>query len=70
MKAFTPLLYCLLLLSASAQHKELGIAITNSNSAMPFSKFGSLFQSPFHPGIELSYGFNWKTNPNMTGTSK
>ena len=30
---------------------------------MPFSKFGGLFQSPFHPGVELSYGFNWKTKP-------
>ena len=49
-------------LSATAQqNKELGVAVTNSNSAFPFSKFGGLFQSPFHPGAELSYGFNWKT---------
>ena len=55
---------CLLLLSASAQHGlEWGLAITNNNSAFPFSKFAGLFQSPFHPGVELSYGFQWKSKP-------
>src|SRR6478752_5432945 len=64
MKTFITPLCCLLFLVVSAQHnKEIGIAITNSNSAMPFNKFNGLFQSPFHPGIELSYGFNWKTKP-------
>ena len=62
MKTFITPLCCLLVLVVSAQrNKEIGIAITNSNSAVPFSKFGGLFQSPFHPGAELSYGFNWKT---------
>jgi hypothetical protein len=55
---------CLLFLAGAAQHsRELGVALTNNNSAYPFSKFGGLFQSPFHPGVELSYGFNWKTKP-------
>jgi len=53
---------CLFLLTASAQRKkEIGIAITNSNTAFPFSKFSSLFSGVFHPGIELNYGFNWKS---------
>jgi hypothetical protein len=62
MKHFTIIPLCLLVLVTAAQrNKELGVAFTNSNSAMPFSKFGGLFQTPFHPGIEFHYGFNWKT---------
>jgi len=53
---------CVLFINVTAQHnKQIGVAITNSNSAFPFSKFGGLFQAPFHPGAEFSYGFNWKT---------
>ena len=64
MKSILSLLCCAVCFLATAQHnKEIGIAITNSNAAFPFSKFGGLLQSPFHPGVELSYGFNWKTKP-------
>jgi hypothetical protein len=64
MRPFIILIPCLVFLSATAQRtRELGVALTNNNSAFPFSKFGGLFQSPFHPGIELSYGFNWKIKP-------
>lgn len=62
MKTFITLCCCLLFLKASSQRShEWGIAITNNNAAYPFSTFGGLFQSPFHPGAEFSYGFNWKT---------
>jgi hypothetical protein len=55
---------CILCISLAAQHnKQIGVAITNSNSAFPFSKFGGLFKAPLHPGAEFSYNFNWKTKP-------
>jgi hypothetical protein len=57
---FLPLVL-LFSVSNAQQNKELSLALTNSNSAFPFSKFGSLFKAPFHPGIEAGYGFNWKT---------
>lgn len=42
---------------------DIGIAFTNSQPAMPFSKFSKLFTGNYHPGIELSTGFNWKAKP-------
>jgi hypothetical protein len=33
----------------------------NTASAYPFSKFTSLATKVQHPGIEVGYGFNWKT---------
>lgn len=56
------ILFCLLHLSSAAQsNRQLSIAVTNNVTATPFSKFGELFSTPFHPGVELGYGFNWKT---------
>ena len=47
---------------ASAQKKkEISIAFVNAASAYPFSQFGSLVTNVQQPGIELGYGFNWKT---------
>jgi hypothetical protein len=60
------ILFSMLLLSffARAQSlRELSLALTNSNTAFPFSKFSSLFTTAFHPGFEIGYGFNWKTKP-------
>lgn len=60
-------IYCLLLLLfittfASAQKKkEISIAFVNAASAYPFSKFSSLVTSIGQPGVEIGYGFNWKT---------
>lgn len=57
----------LILLNTSAftqRNPEVGITFTNTISAKPLSSFGDLFKKPFHPGIELSYGFNWATKPN------
>src|SRR5688572_17604307 len=42
---------------------EVSIAFSNSQPAMPFGKFSTLFTGNFHPGVELSTGFNWKTKP-------
>lgn len=56
------LFYLFLLSHASAQrNQQLSVAITNNNTAMPFSRFAGLFTTPFHPGFEVGYGFNWKT---------
>jgi hypothetical protein len=58
------LLLCFLLpFLANSQRKEkrLSVAITNSHSAYPFASFSHLFSGPYHPGVELGYGFNWTT---------
>jgi hypothetical protein len=31
----------------------------NANNAKPFQKFTGLFTGPYHPGIEVGYGWNW-----------
>jgi len=43
------------------KQKFISLAFTNSQTAMPFSKFSRLFMSDLHPGIEAGLGFNWKT---------
>lgn len=45
------------------KNKELSVAFLNTASAYPFSQFGKLATGIEHPGIELGYGFNWKTKP-------
>ena len=42
---------------------EISITFSNSQPAMPFGKFSTLFTGNQHPGIEFSTGFNWKTKP-------
>jgi hypothetical protein len=46
-----------------AQHRSrvVSLAVTNQHSAFPFSTFKNLFTKEFHPGVEVGYGFNWKT---------
>ena len=39
--------------------KQISFALTNSHTAYPFASFSKLFSGPYHPGIELGYGFNW-----------
>jgi len=47
---------------APAQKKrEISIAFVNTGSAYPFSQFAKLLSGIEHPGIEIGYGFNWKT---------
>lgn len=58
------ILCCLFFINSIAQHnEEFRFAVTNNNAAYPFSKLSGLFRSPLHPGVEFTYGFNWKTKP-------
>jgi len=42
---------------------EVSVAFSNSQPAMPFGKLSTLFTGNYHPGVELSTSFNWKTKP-------
>ncbi|KAA9039575.1 hypothetical protein FW778_12235 [Ginsengibacter hankyongi] len=56
------ILFIFSILCSSAQRsKEFSIAFLNTGSAYPFSQFGKLLSGIEHPGIEIGYGFNWKT---------
>jgi hypothetical protein len=57
--------FFLMATAASSQHQSrlFNVAVTNHHSAYPFSAFTSLFVNEFHPGVEIGYGFNWKTAP-------
>ena len=58
---------CLLVLLIAAgvsmeqKKKEISIAFVNTASAYPFSKFGKLLSGVEHPGVEIGYGFDWKS---------
>ena len=52
-----------LALQAQRKQKNVSLSFTNNNTAKPFSKFSSLFGGVLHPGIRVSYGFNWQTKP-------
>jgi len=45
------------LLNAQDKHYA-GIAVLNTQNAMPFGKFAGLFTDQFHPGVEATYGKN------------
>jgi hypothetical protein len=48
-----------------AQHaRNISIAFSNNNTAVPFSKFTKLATGTFHPGIEIGGSINWKTKVN------
>lgn len=51
-------------MQAQAQKKKqkfVSLAVTNSQTAIPFGKLSSLLFKDFHPGVEAGIGFNWKT---------
>jgi hypothetical protein len=50
---------------AFSQKREtfVSLAVTNQHSAFPFSTFQNLFTREYNPGVEVGYGFNWKTKP-------
>ena len=57
-------LFTLLFISifVSAQkNRNISIAFLNTGSGYPFSQFGKLVSGIEHPGIEIGYGFNWKS---------
>ncbi|MGH2647882.1 MAG: hypothetical protein ACRDE8_09960, partial [Ginsengibacter sp.] len=54
----------LLMLSGYAQrNKQISVAFLNTGSAYLFAEFSKLITTVQNPGIELGYGFNWKTKP-------
>ena len=44
---------------SAQQKKYAGLAIFNTEPALPFGKFKGLFTDALHPGIEFSYGNNF-----------
>lgn len=50
-----------ILFSSAQRNRQITVAFLNTGSAYPFSQFGKLFSGIEHPGVELGYGFNWKT---------
>lgn len=43
------------------RQKSLSFALTNNQTAYPFSKLGALVAGTYHPGFEAGYSFNWQT---------
>jgi hypothetical protein len=64
MRKYVSLLLFLLPFLALGQKKEeqISLAFTNNHTAYPFASFAKLFSGPYHPGVELGYGFNWTTD--------
>lgn len=48
-------------LTTAQKKKEISIAFLNTGTAYPFSQFGKLLSGIEHPGVEIGYGFDWKT---------
>lgn len=42
---------------------HVGIAFTNSHTAMPFGSLSKLITGNHHPGVEFSTGLIWKSKP-------
>jgi len=63
MRKYVLLLFFFLPYCVYSQRKEkqISLAVTNCHTAYPFASFAKLFSGPYHPGIELGYGFNWTT---------
>ena len=58
------LIAVLIFVNTNAQrNKQVSIALLNTGSAYPFSQLKKLVTSIEHPGVEIGYGFNWKTMP-------
>lgn len=48
---------------SQTRQKTLSLALTNNQTALPFSKFGNLVTGTYHPGFDAGYSFNWSTRP-------
>jgi hypothetical protein len=59
------LLFIVIAVTVFSQQRQrfVHVAVTNQHSAFPFSTFKNLFTKEFNPGVEVGYGFNWKTKP-------
>lgn len=49
---------------AQKRQKQFGLAVTTTQSAMPFGKLAGMFSEQFHPGIEAQYGTNLSSRKN------
>lgn len=61
-KYFILLLFTGLLIRLPAQkpgNKYISVAVLNTQTDLPFSRFTGLFYKAFHPGIEFSFGKNF-----------
>lgn len=61
MKTIFYLLLICTMQTAAQKNKQIGIAFMNTGTATPFSQFSKLITTIQHPGVELSFGFNWRT---------
>lgn len=52
----TALSLCMVILLNAQKKDYIGIAVYNTQNAMPFGKFAGMFKEKFHPGIEALYG--------------
>jgi hypothetical protein len=59
---FVLILFIFLQISASAQEKYLGAAISNNAPSLPVTGIRNVFQGSFHPGVDVNYSkkFNKK----------
>lgn len=65
-KYFILLLLAGLVIRLDAQNsgkKYFSIAILNTQTDFPFSKFTGMFYKAFHPGVEFTYGKNFSIKP-------
>ena len=42
----------------------IAVSATNSHTVMPYGSFAALFYKEFHPGVEITTGFNWTEKKN------
>lgn len=61
-KYFILLFFAGLVIRLDAQNsgrKFINVAVLNTQTDLPFSKFAGMFYKAFHPGIEFTYGKNF-----------
>src|SRR4051812_39691117 len=62
----TLMVYVIWILPVNAQKHKLdhySIAVSNLHTNLPFKSFSSLIAKEYHPGFEMSTGFNWNEKP-------
>lgn len=46
---------------SAQKNTEVSVAFINIETAYPFAQVGNIITRIQHPGVEIGYGFNWKT---------
>jgi len=66
MKQFllTAMSLCIITLLNAQTKDYIGIAVYNTQNAMPFGKFTGMFKEQLHPGVEAIYGRNLSSRKN------